>query len=94
MSPLPIRGKAPRRADSLELVAPSDLVVMVTRHGYSRTHSVGDAVERIRQVGGSVAGAVYTDVPVGDTYETSYGYGNVASRAPETADEGLTAAAT
>lgn len=83
-----------RVADSLELVAPSDLVVMVTRHGYSRTHSVGDAVERIRQVGGSVAGAVYTDVPVGDTYETSYGYGNVASRAPETADEGLTAAAT
>jgi succinoglycan biosynthesis transport protein ExoP len=61
-----------RVADSLELIDRVDLVLLVARRKASRMHSVSSAVDRIRQVGGNLAGCVFNDV---DTRESSYGYG-------------------
>lgn len=51
-----------RVADSLELVTYVDLVVLVTRNGVSRLRNVSAAVDRVKQVGGVVSGAVFNDV--------------------------------
>jgi non-specific protein-tyrosine kinase len=51
-----------RVADSLELVTYVDLVVLVARNGVSRLRNVSAAVDRIKQVGGVVSGAVFNDV--------------------------------
>jgi tyrosine-protein kinase len=70
-------------SDALELVADSDVVLLVARHGQTRLRSVVEAVEKIHQVGGEVSAAVYVDVPVksgADAY--GYGYGASAEAAP------------
>jgi polysaccharide biosynthesis transport protein len=51
-----------RVADSLELVTYVDLVVLVARNGVSRLRNVSAAVDRVKQVGGVVSGAVFNDV--------------------------------
>jgi polysaccharide biosynthesis transport protein len=61
-----------RVADSLELIDQVDLLLLVARRKVSRMHSVSAAVDRIRQVGGNLAGCAFNDV---DTRESSYGYG-------------------
>jgi capsular exopolysaccharide synthesis family protein len=61
-----------RVADTLEIAGRADLVILVARHGVSRAHEVGAAVERIRQVGGSVAGVAWCGIP---DRQAAYGYG-------------------
>jgi capsular exopolysaccharide synthesis family protein len=59
-------------ADTLELVTPHSLVLMVARKGISRMHSLSASLLRIRQVGGHVAGSVFNDVEARTTH--TYGY--------------------
>ncbi len=60
-------------ADTLELVRTVDLILVVAKRGVSRLRSVHTAAARIRQVGGSPAGAVLNHA---ERRRTSYGYGN------------------
>jgi polysaccharide biosynthesis transport protein len=59
-------------ADTLELVREADTLLIVTRYRSSRVHQVTATLERIRQVGGSVDGVVWSAVP---GKEATYGYG-------------------
>jgi capsular exopolysaccharide synthesis family protein len=59
-------------ADTLELVREADTLLIVTRYRASRVHQLTSTLERIRQVGGTVAGVVYGAVP---SKEAVYGYG-------------------
>lgn len=61
-----------RVADSLELIDQINLLLLVARRKISRLHQVSAAVDRIRQVGGSVSGAAFNDV---DTRDSTYRYG-------------------
>jgi|SoiMethySBSTD1v2_1073268.scaffolds.fasta_scaffold23532_3 polysaccharide biosynthesis transport protein len=61
-----------RVADSLELIDQINLLLLVARRKTSRLHQVSAAVDRIRQVGGSVSGAAFNDV---DTRDSTYRYG-------------------
>jgi capsular exopolysaccharide synthesis family protein len=61
-----------RVADSLELVRSADLIVVVAKQGRSRLRDYTAAAERIRQVGGHVAGGVLNNV---GGKALSYGYG-------------------
>jgi Mrp family chromosome partitioning ATPase len=61
-----------RVADSLELIDQMDLLLLVARRKVSRMRNVAAAVDRIRQVGGTLSGCVFNDV---DARDTSYGYG-------------------
>lgn len=70
-----------RVADTLELVPLVDVVLLVVRRGVSRLRMVSSAVERVRHVGGNVAGAVYNDVE-GRGDGASYGYGSGNRAAP------------
>jgi capsular exopolysaccharide synthesis family protein len=74
MADLVVVDTAPvlRVADTLEIVGAADLTVLVARYRRSRAHRVVTAVERIRQVGGSVAGVAWCALPSG---EDAYGYG-------------------
>lgn len=71
-----------RVADTLELVPLVDVVLLVVRRGVSRLRMVSGAIERVRHVGGNVAGAVYNDVAGrGDGYGYGYGSGSRGSSA-------------
>lgn len=65
-------------ADTLELVREADSLLLVTRYRSTRAHQLASTLERVRQVGGSVDGVVWSAVP---GREASYGYG--ASNAPD-----------
>ncbi len=78
-----------RVADTLELVPQVDVVLLVIRRGISRLRMVSSAVERVRHVGGNVAGAVYNDVEgrgAGGGY--GYGYGDRQQAVPPPAASG------
>jgi len=61
-------------ADTLELIPTIDLVLLVVRHGLTHLRAVADTIERIRQVGGTVSGAIYNHVDSrGDEIAYSYG---------------------
>jgi len=62
-------------ADALELVGLADLVLLVARHGQTRLRAVADSAERIRQIGGTLAGVVYNCVPASSSADQVYGYG-------------------
>ena len=64
-----------RVSDGLELVPDSDLVILVARHARTRARALQETVDKIRQVGGDVSGAVYVDVPT-RTGMDPYGYGH------------------
>ena len=65
----PIRGVA----DTSELLPYADRVLLVTRRLVTRINVLEDALERIHQIGGTVAGAVFNDVD-GRTAQDTYGY--------------------
>ncbi len=66
-------------ADTLELIPTIDLVLLVVRHGLTHLRAVADTIERIRQVGGTVSGAIYNHVDSrGD--ENAYSYGAPTGR--------------
>jgi polysaccharide biosynthesis transport protein len=68
-------------ADTREIIPAVDLVLMVVRHAVTRSRALADAIERIGQVGGSVSGAVFNDVPVsGDDNMYKYGYSRRGSK--------------
>lgn len=62
-----------RVADSLELVRYADLVLLVSRSGVSHWRHVQAVPDRVRKVGGVVAGVVLNDVPARASQFT-YGY--------------------
>jgi capsular exopolysaccharide synthesis family protein len=64
-----------RVADTCELIPVADRVVLVTRRGVTHAHSVADAVERIRHVGGAVSGTVFNDVEADGIGTVGYGAG-------------------
>jgi capsular exopolysaccharide synthesis family protein len=68
-------------ADTLEVVADADEVVLVVRNGQSRLRHVAAAVQRLRQVGGRFSGAVLNDLPAS---EVAYGYGLAYDRTAQT----------
>lgn len=74
MADLVVVDTAPvlRVADTLEIVGEADLTMLVARYSTSRARHLESTVERIRQVGGSVAGVAWCALPSG---ETQYGYG-------------------
>ena len=51
-----------RVADSLELVSDVELVLLVARNGVTRLRALTATIERVRQVGGDVAGVVFNDL--------------------------------
>ena len=59
--------------DTSELVPYVDHVLLVTRRLFTSTRLLTDALERIRQIGGTVAGALFNDAE-GRTAEETYGY--------------------
>lgn len=60
-------------ADTCELVPVADRVVLVARRGFTHAHRVTDAVERIRQVGGTVSGTVFSEVETDGNGMVGYG---------------------
>ncbi len=81
-----------RVADTRELVPIVDLVLLVARHGQTRTRGLADAMERIHQVGGSVSGAVLNDVDSSGK-DFLYTYGQAPDPAKQSRlNHGLTAA--
>lgn len=65
-------------ADTLELVTPQSLVLIVARKGVSRIHSLSASLGRVRQVGGHVAGSVFNDVEA----RNAHTYGVVEATPP------------
>ena len=65
-------------ADTLEIVGAADVTVLSARQLHSRAHQIEATVERIRQVGGSVAGVAWCAVPRKDA-AYGYGYGNAST---------------
>ncbi len=61
-----------RVADSLELVRNADLILLVAKQGVSRLRGYTSASERVRQVGGHLAGGVLNHVGMS---AVTYGYG-------------------
>lgn len=61
-----------RVADGLELVRNADLILLVAKQGVSRLRGYTGAVERVRQVGGHLAGGILNHV---GEKAVSYGYG-------------------
>ena len=61
-------------ADTSELLPYADHVLLVTRRLVTRINVLEDALERIHQIGGTVAGTVFNDVDA-RTAEETYGYG-------------------
>lgn len=62
-----------RVADSLELVPDAGLVLLVARNRVSRLRNLTATVDRVRQVGGEVSGAVFNDLAAGASgYSPSY----------------------
>lgn len=70
-------------ADTRELVPLVDVVLLVTRLGLTHMRAITDAVERIRQVGGRVTGAVLNDVEARKA-AAIYGYGEGPGAAVDT----------
>ncbi len=68
-----------RVADTLELIPTIDLVLLVARHGVTHMRGVADAIERIRQVGGTVSGAIYNHVD-SRADENAYSYSAPSGR--------------
>jgi succinoglycan biosynthesis transport protein ExoP len=66
-------------ADTLELLAPNVLLLLVARTGLSRARSVEATIERIESVGASVAGVVWIHM---QTPMQEYGFSSSASDAP------------
>lgn len=61
-------------ADSLELAARADQVIVVTRAKVSRRRMLSQTVETLRQVGVTSMGGVINGVPAGDVSVSRYGY--------------------
>ena len=75
-----------RVADTRELIPSVDLVLLVVRHAVTRARTVADTLERIRQVGGTVSGAVYNDVH-GRSENKAYKYGYARDSAKRKGDQ-------
>lgn len=61
-------------ADSLEVAARADQVIVVTRAKVSRRRMLSQTVESLRQVGVTSMGGVINGVPAGDASVSRYGY--------------------
>jgi len=62
-------------SDALQLVAQTDLVLLVARHATTRTQAIHRTVEMVRQVGGEVSGLVYNAMPTSRSdAQRGYGY--------------------
>lgn len=61
-------------ADSLELAARADQVIVVSRAKVSRRRMLSQTVESLRQVGVTAMGCVINGVPAGDASVSRYGY--------------------